>query len=175
MLAGIQVREGRKEDVEALLAAFKEIGWEKPVETFNLYIKEQFEGKRKFWVATSADNLAGYVTLKVESFYPPFAREGIPEISDLNVLPTFRCRGIGSKLLEVAEEEAFRKSQTVGIGFGLYKDYGSAQRLYIKRGYLPNGEGVTYKERPVLPGTKVCLDDDLVLWLTKKSPKGEAQ
>ena len=33
------------------------------------------------------------------------------------------------------------RSPLAGIGFGLYADYGAAQRLYVKCGYLPDGRG----------------------------------
>ena len=111
--------------------------------------------------------LAGYVTLKWESHYLPFKKQVIPEIVDLNVLPAFRNQGIGSKLLDEAERSAFERSSIVGIGVGLYPDYGSAQRLYVKRGYIPDGRGVTYKYQPIPPGETVCLDDDLIFWFTK--------
>ncbi len=79
--------------------------------------------------------------------------------------------GIGSKLLDVAEKEALTKSQIVGIGVGLYAGtdggYGPAQKLYVKRGYIPDGKGVTYHYEPVTPGQSYPLDDDLVLWFTK--------
>ena len=42
----------------------------------------------------------------------------------------------------------------VGIGVGLYPDYGSAQRLYIKRGYLPDGHGATYNYESNMGGLK---------------------
>ncbi|CEG57848.1 hypothetical protein [Legionella fallonii] len=63
----------------------------------------------------------------------------------------------------MAELEAVKKQNKVGIGVGLYDGYGSAQRLYIKRGYIPDGLGVTYDYNHVTPGADVCLDDDLVL------------
>jgi hypothetical protein len=39
--------------------------------------------------------------------------------------------------------------------------------LYAKRGYIPDGRGVTYRDRYVEEGAPVVLDDDLVLHLTK--------
>ncbi len=91
---------------------------------------------------------------------------------DLNVLPNFRNIGIGSLLLDSAEKEAATKSEMIGIGVGLYAGndggYGSAQRLYVKRGYIPNGKGVTYNYQPTTPGNSYPLDDDLVLWFTKR-------
>jgi hypothetical protein len=46
--------------------------------------------------------------------------------------------------------------------------YNAAQRLYLKRGYIPDGRGVTYRDRFVEEGEQVALDDDLVLHLTKE-------
>ncbi len=50
---------------------------------------------------------------------------------------------------------------------GLYDDYGSAQRLYVRRGYLPDGRGVMYDYEPVRPGGSIRLDDDAILMMTK--------
>lgn len=55
---------------------------------------------------------------------------------------------------------------------GLYPDYGSAQRIYVQRGYIPDGMGVTYNYERVSPGESVRLDDDLVLWFVKEFVKG---
>lgn len=41
-------------------------------------------------------------------------------------------------------------------------------RLYVKRAYIPDGHGATYNYKYVTPGKEYLLDDDLVLWFTKK-------
>jgi GNAT superfamily N-acetyltransferase len=82
-------------------------------------------------------------------------------------LPEYRRKGIGSHLMEIAEEAASKRSNIVGIGCGLYEGYGNAQKLYIDSGYTPDGKGITYKYEPLEYGQKVKLDDDLVLWFTK--------
>ncbi len=151
---------------------FNQIGWNKPASLFEGYLKEQEAGERLVWVAHIQDKFAGYVTLKWQSGYPSFKAQNIPEIVDLNVLPAYRKMGIGSLLLDAAEKEAATRSDTIGIGVGLYAGedggYGAAQRLYVKRGYLPDGKGVTYNYEPTIPGNSYPLDDDLVLWFTKK-------
>ena len=118
------------------------------------------------------DEFAGYVTLKWQSEYPSFKEQNIPEIMDLNVLPAYRKMRVGSLLLDIAEKEAATKSEVVGIGVGLYVGdeggYGAAQRLYVKRGYIPDGKGVTYNYELTVPGNSYLLDDDFVLWFTKK-------
>lgn len=152
-----------KQDIPLLEAAFAPF-YAKPASLFEGYLQEE---DRKVWVAYFNSEVAGYITLKLNSQYKPFADKGIPEIMDLNVIPPFRNIGIASKLLDIAEAEAAKVSHVFGLGVGLYKDYGSAQKLYIKRGYIPDGNGVTYNYDFVAPGQNVCLDDDLVLWMTK--------
>lgn len=83
------------------------------------------------------------------------------------MLPSFRNKGIGSALIETCEKYASERSNIVG----LYPDYGSAQRLYITHGYIPDGHGATYNYEYVTPGEEYPLDDDLVLWFTKKLDK----
>ena len=153
--------------IPLIVSAFSEIGWDKPASLYQTYLEEQEKGERCVWVAFKEDNFAGYVTLKWKSEYSPFREQGIPEISDLNVLPKFRKRGIASVLLDLAEAEAKTKSQMIGIGFGLLADYGDAQKLYIKRGYIPDGLGITSHYQAISYGDRVCVDDDLVLWFTK--------
>ncbi|MGA8164836.1 MAG: hypothetical protein WB791_07425 [Waddliaceae bacterium] len=77
-------------------------------------------------------------------------------------------QGIGKALISHIEDLA--KSMTfhrIGIGVGLYCDYGAAQTLYCKLGYIPDGKGVTYKNTPIKPGENYPADDDLILWFTK--------
>ena len=56
----------------------------------------------------------------------------------------------------------------VYLGVGLHKYYGPAQQMYIKRGYLPDGSGIWYGDRPCEPYGTYCIDDDLNLYLVKK-------
>ncbi len=160
------------DDIPTIVSAFSQIGWNKSASIFEEYLKEAEAGERLVWVAFVHDQFAGYVTLKWQSQYGSFASDHIPEVMDLNVLPPFRKAGVGSMLLDIAEKEAATKSDLIGIGVGLYAGhdggYGSAQRLYVKRGYVPDGRGVTYNYQPTIPGNSYPLDDDLVLWFMKK-------
>jgi GNAT superfamily N-acetyltransferase len=162
-----EIRTFTKEDISLLVSAFGAVQWPKPHSLFEAYLKEQNDHQRLIWVAWVRDKPVGYITLKWSSEYLSFREMAIPEIKDLNVLPEFRNQGIGSQLLAKAEDAAFQKSPTVGLGVGLYEGYGAAQQLYIKKGYIPNGEGITYHYHTVAPGESVSLDDELVLWLTK--------
>lgn len=172
MIHTITIKILSASDIADIVDAFGKVGWLKPASLFDGYFQEQLSGKRMMWVARMNDQIAGYVTLKWESLYSSFATAHIPEIMDLNVLPAFRNGGIGSQLLDWAEGEAATRCDAVGLGVGLYGGddggYGAAQKLYVKRGYIPDGKGVTYNYQYAQPGSNVALDDDLVLWFIKR-------
>lgn len=155
-------------DPPVIAAAFSAIGWSKPREQYERYLAQQAADQRHVWVAYVGDEFAGYVTLVWQPTYPPFRAEGIPEIQDFNVLPAFRRRGIGSALLDAAESAAAERTAVVGIGVGLDPDYGPAQRLYVLRGYVPDGRGIAWRDSTVSYGEQVIVDDDLVLYFTRE-------
>jgi hypothetical protein len=56
---------------------------------------------------------------------------------------------------------------TLGITVGLFDEYGPAQRLYGRRGYIPDGRGACQGRRPLGKGMQVIMGDELIMWLTK--------
>ncbi|MBL7481408.1 GNAT family N-acetyltransferase [Legionella bononiensis] len=171
MSPNIKIRQFKKEEITVIFDAFSKANWFKPISIFDNYFREQTKNTRLVWVAYVDNDLAGYVTLSWKSKYEFFSKSEIPEIMDLNVLPQFRNIGIGNLLLDQAEKAASERNEKVGIGVGLYAGsdggYGAAQKIYVKRGYVPDGKGVTYRYKYVEPGNSYPVDDDLVLWLTK--------
>ena len=157
-----------EEDASKFSQAFKEQGWNKPEEQFLAYVKEQEEKKRITVVAELGGEVAGYTTLLPSALDGPFAAKKIPEICDFNVLMKFQKKGIGNKILDVAEIQARQFAKEVSLGVGLHVGYGAAQRIYIKRGYLPDGSGVWYHGHQLEPYADCNNDDDLVLYLSKK-------
>ena len=88
------------------------------------------------------------------------------------MLPRFRRQGIGTSLMDEAERKVSERSGVAGTGIGMSPDYGAAQRLYVRRGYVPDGKGLTSNGSPVRPGDEITVDDGLVLYLTKAVPPG---
>jgi len=166
MQAPVEIRRLEAQEVDAIAAAFA--SWPKPRSLFERYLALQDEGAREILVAWCEARVSGYVTVVWEPEYPPFRESRIPEIQDFNVLADFRRRGIGARLLDAAEALVATRSPVVGIGVGLYADYGPAQRLYVKRGYVPDGRGASHGDRIVLAGETVVADDDLVLHFTRR-------
>lgn len=132
------------------------------------YLAENSSGARTTWVADLGTHIIGYVSLVLDSAYPPFRAAGVPEINNLVVHQAFRGSGVGTALIGSCLDAARGLgAREVGIGVGLYADYGSAQSLYVKLGWVRDKQGITYRHRPVTPGSQVRVDDDLVLWLRK--------
>ena len=55
----------------------------------------------------------------------------------------------------------------MGIAVGVTKDYGPAQIMYSKMGYMPDGNGATYDRQGVQANMTYTLDDDFALMLVK--------
>ncbi len=164
----ITIRLLQTEDIELIAAAFDAIGWNKPAAQFESYLAQQTQGRRVVLVAFADGVFSGYLNIVWEPEYPPFREAGIPELQDFNVLPHLRRQGIGSSLMDEAERVVGDRSNLVGIGVGMTSDYGAAQRLYVRRGYIPDGRGIVYRNHYPAYGDIVRVDDDLVLHFTRR-------
>jgi GNAT superfamily N-acetyltransferase len=165
----LSIRPIGEGDSASMSRAFLAIGWRsKPLELFERYRREQDRGEREVLVVFVGAEFAGYITVKWKPTYKPLAAAGIPELQDLNVLPLFRRKGVATRLVAAAESLVRRHSDRVGIAVGLHPGYNAAQRLYAVLGYVPDGNGVTVRERSVSEGDTVVLDDDFVLHLEKR-------
>ena len=103
-----------------------------------------------------------------ESNYAGFRSRGIPLVHQIAVAGPFRQQGVATLLMDAAEQLARDRSiAELGITVGLFDEYGPAQRLYGRRGYIPDGRGACRGQRPLRKGMRVTMDDDLIIWLTK--------
>lgn len=163
------IRDMEAPDIQAFAGAFFAQGWaaSKPIELFARYYTESVADRRRVVVALWNGAVAGYVHVLPQAKAGPFAGKGLPEIVDFNVLKVYQRRGIGGRLLDVAESLAREWASSVTLGVGLYRDYGIAQRMYARRGYVPDGSGLWWRDRPSQPGETVINDDDLILYLEK--------
>lgn len=164
----IQLKKLQQEDTETISKAFTEIGWNKPGAQYERYCEDQDKGTRIVLVAFHGQEFTGYLTVNWYSDYPYFNENRIPEIQDLNVLPKFRRKGIATKLMDKAEEAIGVRSPIAGIGVGLHPGYNAAQRMYVLRGYIPDGNGVTYNNEYIKEGQMITADDRLVLHFVKR-------
>ena len=160
------IRKMQESDIQELSRGFISQGWPSREEILTRYFKEQESGEREVLVAEVKGALAGYITILPSAKHGPFA-EIYPELSDFNVFEPFQNQGIGNLLMEEAEKRVKLTSDKVTLGVWLHSGYGPAQRLYIKRGYIPDGTGVWYQNhQPAM--NAVCEDiGELVLYLSK--------
>jgi len=161
------IRKMQESDIKDLSRGFISQGWPSREVILTRYFKEQESGEREVLVAEIDGAVAGYVTILPSAKHGPFA-EVYPELSDFNVFEPFRNQGIGNQLLEEAEKRVKLISDKVTLGVGLHSGYGPAQRLYMKRGYIPDGTGVWYQNQPLEMNATIQNNDDLVLYLSKK-------
>lgn len=161
------IRKMQESDIKDLSRGFTSQGWPSRGEILARYFLEQESGEREVLVAGIDGAVAGYITILPSAKHGPFA-EVYPELSDFNVFEPFRNQGVGNQLLEEAENRVKLFSDKVTLGVGLHSGYGPAQRLYIKRGYIPDGSGVWYRNQPLEMNDTIQNNDDLVLYLSKK-------
>lgn len=131
-------------------------------------LRDQAAGKCVPLVAELDGEPAGYLSVYFSAEHGPFRNQGIPELVDFAVLEKFRRRGVGSALMDAAEELAFARSRVISIGVGLHAGYGSAQRMYVRRGYIPDGSGVWFEDAPAKPYAPCVNGDDLVLYFSRE-------
>ena len=164
----ITVRTREAEDAQVISDEQVRQGWHSTPEPFLQELRDHEDGKAVALTAEYRGEVAGHVTVYRVEKEGPFTAAGYPEIVNFGVLQKYQRRGIGSRLMDVAEQVAAEFSDTVCLGVGLHNGYGSAQRMYVKRGYLPDGSGVWYGGKPCTPyDTQYTCDDDLLLYMSK--------
>jgi hypothetical protein len=70
--------------------------------------------------------------------------------------------------MQVAEDIARKYADTVCLGVGLHRDYGAAQRMYVKRGFVPDGSGLWWQGKNLEPYADLKNDDEVVIYMSKK-------
>ena len=159
------------EEADARILTDEEIaqGWHADIFKYLTRLQDQSAGECISLTAIYQGQPAGYVSIYITGLSGAFSGKGLPEIVDFAVLEKYRRKGIGRKLMDVSEQIAGQYADTVWLGVGLHSGYGSAQRMYVKRGYIPDGTGVWYRNKPCAQyETEIANDDNLVLFLSKK-------
>ncbi|MCM1523271.1 MAG: GNAT family N-acetyltransferase [Ruminococcus sp.] len=164
----IIIRDLEERDIDGIVKAELEQGWSSDPAKFIMRLEHKKEGKAIPLAAEYEGSIAGYVSVYPACEWGAFGGKGLPEIVDLAVTEGYRRKGIGGRLLDAAEMISARYADTVYLGVGLHSGYGSAQRLYVKRGYIPDGSGVWYLDRVCGQYENCRNDDDLVLYMSKR-------
>ena len=166
------IRDLEEADAQVFTDEERAQGWNADLSKYLMRLRDQAEQKCISLTAVYKGHLAGYINVYITGQGGAFSGKGWPEIFDFCVLEKHQRKGIGSKLMDVAEQIAGQYADTVWLGVGLHNRYGSAQRMYVKRGYIPDGTGVWYQVKPCEQyETKIANDEDLVLFLSKQSKR----
>ena len=158
----------RLSDIKTIYDEELQQGWHPDPRQYEMRLNDMLQGRSVAFIAEFDDQVAGYNNLYFSQNVGPYISTGIPEIVDLGVFERFQRLGIGTALMSAAEEKAKEYCNSVCIGVGLHSGYGAAQRMYIKRGYIPDGTGVWFQGRICEQYAPCMNDDDLVLYMKKE-------
>ena len=161
------IRDMKEEDAQTITDEEIAQGWHQSADKYLTRLEHQKQGLCVSLVAEYDGCVAGYINVYRKSTGGPFGSRDLPEIVDFGVLEKYRCKGIGTALMDQAESIAGQYADMVCLGVGLHSGYGSAQRMYAKRGYVPDGGGVWYGNSVCPPYEQCTNDDDLVLYMSK--------
>ena len=81
-------------------------GWHPEIGACLIRLKDQAEGKCVALTAVYQGHPAGSVYVYLTAHEGPFKGKGVPEIFDFSVLQKYQRKGIGNKLMDVAEQIA---------------------------------------------------------------------
>lgn len=141
---------------------------DKKPERYFLRLKDVADGKCIALVAEYKGNPAGYINVYMDSKWGAFGNKGWPEIIDLRVIEKYQKHGIGNLLTQVAEEISKKYADTVYLGVGVNSNYGSAFRMYVRRGFVPDGTGLWHNDDHLENYTNIQYDDETIIYMSKK-------
>ncbi len=137
-----------------------------------IYLKNQLANQEKqecsALLALYCGEVAGYVFVYYKCKWGGLGNCNIPGIVDLLVFKPYRQKGVATALMDMAEKLAKKYSNRIYLDVCLNSEYGPAQRLYVKRGYIPDGKGVYYEEKVCDINAECKNNDELTLCLVKK-------
>lgn len=163
-----QISELQESFIPWVKTGYEKMGWGISEGYFETCYQQQEAGELIVLVSHDDTSYFGHLKLVWKSEHKHFRENYIPEIKDLNVIPTLRRQGIATHLITRAEHLASTKCKVIGISVGLHYWYGPAQRLYAKRGYIPDGQGIYFNNLQVEADDSVIANDELVLRLVKE-------
>lgn len=129
-------------DEVAILEEHIAFDWAAPRKHIDRYMGQE-KGEAVYLVAWKDELPVGHLLLKWQGTADePMASdiENCPDLEDLFVNPDFRSSGIGTRLLECAEQAAKERSYA-RVGLGVSVDNHRAHSLYIRLGYRDTGYG----------------------------------
>lgn len=132
----MHIRPCTQHDLEALRSR-----WPTPGKVHEAHYAQQAVGRVTYLVAWRGDDPLGSGVVQWGGCIGPNAQETFPEAVELNHLQVrseYRGQGVGSRLINAAEE-LVRQAGRRQVGVGVAEDNPDAERLYVRLGYRKTG------------------------------------
>lgn len=156
------IRDMEEADSQILYDEYIAQGWRKDVSQELTSLKDQAEGKCIALLAVYQGHPAGAVYVYMTVPNGPFQEDGYPSIAAFGVLKKYQKKGIGTRLLDVAEQIAGQYADKVCLSVGLRELNGGTHMVYQDRGYI------WYHSSPCPELYTECVtDDDLTFYMYK--------
>jgi GNAT superfamily N-acetyltransferase len=126
------------------------------------HFADHSDGQGVTFIAKCGEDIAGYITVSLKARV-----KDMPCIVNFVVFESYRRQGLGSQLMDIAEAYLAQGADRVVLWVPIIGRFGPAQRLYAKRGYVPDGDGVVKHGVPVTEGETHPVDEDLLLCMVK--------
>ena len=120
------IRDLEEADAQVFTDEERAQGWNADLSKYLMRLRDQAEQKCISLTAVYKGHPAGYINVYITGQGGAFSGKGWPEIVDFGVLEKYQRKGIGSKLMDAAEQIAGQYADTVWLGVGLHNGYGSA-------------------------------------------------
>lgn len=158
-----------RDDIEKLDILLAQDNQKREERYFETCLDLQDQKLREVLLIIHNGEICGFCHYNRNSKYQPFRSLKIPEIQDIYISKDCRRNGLATSMIEYCENKAREEGHDlIGLGVGLYADYGKAQKLYAKLGYQPDGCGIVYDRVAIEPGKSYSVDDDLCLMMIKE-------
>ena len=132
------------------------------------HFADHFDGQGATFIARCGQEIAGYITVALKARI-----KDMPCIVNFVVFEPYRGQRLGSQLMDIAEAYLAKGADRVVLWVPVIGRFGPAQRLYAKRGYVPDGDGVVKHGVPVKEGEMHRVDENLLLCLVKDLRAGQ--
>lgn len=158
----VTVRQMRDRDLNAVVAAMGQRGF------FVDRLARQADGHGVLLVAVDGETVCGDVYLWLATVPEPAFQQhlpGVPALTHLEVTPALRSRGIGTLLVDTAEQW-LRELGHDRVALGVAIDNHGARALYDRLGYVDWGHGtvtISYEARSGDGGTNRVAETIYVL------------
>ena len=113
------IRDMKAEDAQIITEEEIAQGWHQTIDKYLTRLEHQRQGLCISLIAEYKGNIAGYINVYKRSVEGPYGCRDLPEIVDFGVLEKYRCKGIGTALMDQAELIAGQYADMVYLGVGL--------------------------------------------------------